>query len=102
MISWWGEAGVNGPVIFLSKGKNVNPRIEGNNLVTKYGLLEGSCVITNKAAYMDNKTWEKVVKFVAPGIRKMAVINVAFVCSILFSTYLTLHLCSSKFSADDS
>ena len=76
-------------------------RLRVKKWVTKYGFPEGSCVITNKAAYMDNKTWEKVVKVVAPGIRKMAVSNVAFLCSNLLSTYLTLHLCSSKFSADD-
>ena len=58
----------------------------------KYVFPEGSCVITNKAAYMDDETWVKVVKVVAPGIRKMAVRNVAFVFSILFSTYLNLHL----------
>ena len=69
--------------------------------MTKYGFPEGSCVIPNKAAYMDNETWAKVVKVVALSIRKMAVRNVAFVCSILFSTYLTLHLRSSKLSADD-
>ena len=90
---------MNGPVIFLEKGTKVQPRLRGNNLVTKYGLPEGSCVIPNKTAYMDDETWAKVVKVVAPGIRKMAVSNVDFVCSILFSTYLTLHLCSSKFSA---
>ena len=89
-------------VIFLEKGTNVHPRQIGNNLVTKYGFPEGSCVIPNKAAYMDEKTWAKVVKVVDPGIRKMAASNVAFVCSILLSTYLTLHLCYSKFSADDS
>ena len=92
---------MNGPVIFLAKGTKVHPRLKGNNLVTKYGFLEGSCVIPNKAAYIDDETWAKVVKVVAPGIRKMAVRNVAFVCHILLSTYLTLHLCSSKFSADD-
>ena len=58
-------------------------------------------MIPNKAAYMDDETWAKVVKVIAPGVRKMEVSNVAFVCSILFSTYLTLHLCSSKLSADD-
>ena len=58
-------------------------------------------MIPNKAEYMDDETWAKVVKVVAPGIRKMAVSNVAFVCSNLFYSYLTLHLCSSKFSADD-
>ena len=87
-------------VIFLAKGKKVNPRLRGNNLVTKYLFQEGSCVITKKSAYMDDKNWTKVVKVVAPGIRKIAVRNVAFVCSILFSNYLTLHLCYSKLSAD--
>ena len=76
----------------------MHPRRRDNNLVTKYGLPEGSCVIPNKAAYVDDETWSKVV---APGIRKMAVINVAFVCSVLFSTYINLHLCSSKLSTDD-
>ena len=92
---------MNGPVIFLAKGTKVHPRLRGKNLVTEYGLPEGSFVIPNKASYMDDKTWEKVVKVAAPGIRKIAVSNVAFVFSNLFSTYLTLHLCSSKFSADD-
>ena len=78
----------------------MHPRLRYNNFVTKYGLPEGSFVIPNKSAYMDDKTWAKVVKVVAPGIRKVAVINVAFVCSVLFSTYLTLLLCSSKFSAN--
>ena len=99
---WVGiAAGVNGPVVFLAKGTKVHPRLRGNNLETKYGYPEGSCVIPNKSAYMDDKTWAKVVKVVAPGIRKMAVSNVAFVCSNLFYTYLTLHLCYYKFSADD-
>ena len=75
-------SGVNGPVIFLAKGTKVHPRLRGNNLVTKYGQPEGSCVIPNKAAYMDDETWAKVVKVVDPGIRKMAVRNVAFVCSL--------------------
>ena len=92
---------MNGLVIFLTKGTNVHPRLRGKNLVTKYGLPEGSCVIPNKAAYMDEETWAKVVKVVVPGLRKMAVSNFAFVCSNLFSTYITLHLCSSKSSADD-
>ena len=93
---------MNGQVIFLAKGKKVHPRLRGNHLVTKYGLPEVSCVIQNKSAYMDENTWVKVVKVVAPFIRKMAVSNVAFVCSILFSTYLTIRICSYKFSADDS
>ena len=36
-------------------------------------------MITNKAAYMDDKTWAKVGKVVAPGIRKMTVSKVDFV-----------------------
>ena len=47
--------------------------------MTKYVLLEGSFVIPNKAAYMDDETWVKVVKVVAPDIRKMSLSNVSFV-----------------------
>ena len=68
---------MNGPVIFLAKGEKVHPRIRSTNLVTRYGFPEGSSVTPNKSAYMDDNTWEKVVKVVAPGIRKMKVINVA-------------------------
>ena len=88
---------MNGPVIFMEKGTKVHPRPRGNNLVTKYGFPEGSCVIPNKAAYLDDETWAKVVKVSAPGIRKMVISNVEFVLSILFSTYITLHLCSFKY-----
>ena len=80
----------------LEKGAKVHPRIRNTNLVTRYGFPEGSCVITNKSAYMDDETWVKVVKVVSPGIRKMKVSNDACVFPILFSTYLTLHLCPSK------
>ena len=75
-------AGVNGPVIFLAKVKKVHPRLKGTNLVTRYGLPEGYCVIPSKAEYMDDDTWTNVVKVVAPGIRKMEVSNVA--CVFLF------------------
>ena len=75
-------AGVNGPVIFLAKGTKFYPRLRGNNLLNKYGFPEESCVIPKKAAYMDDETWANVLKVVAPGIRKMAVSNVAFVCYI--------------------
>ena len=95
-------AGLHGPVIFLAKGTKLHPRLRGNNLLKKYGFPEESCVIQKKAVYMDDETWANVLKVVAPGIRTMAVSNVAFVCYIKFSTYLTLHLCSSKLSADDS
>ena len=88
-------------MLFVAKGKKVHPRIRGTNLVTRYGLPEGSCVIPKKSAYMDDETWEKVVKVVATDIRKMKVSNVSCVFPILFSIYLTLHLCPSKFSSDD-
>ena len=50
------SAGVNSTVIFLENGTKVHHRLRENKLVTKYGLPEGSCVIPNKAAYMDAKT----------------------------------------------
>ena len=80
--------------IFLRKGGKGHQRLRGNNLVTKYVLPEGSCVIPNKAANMDDKTWEKVGKVVAPGIRKMSVSNVAsFIYFIIYlSNYTCLHL----------
>ena len=79
----------------------MHPRLRGKHLVTKYGFPEGSCVIPKKVSYVDDETWSKVVKVVAPGIRKNLVSNVAFL-SILFSTCLTLHLCSYKLYADYS
>ena len=54
-------------------------------------------MISNKAAYMNDETWEKVVKLVAPGIRKVKVINVACVLNILLYIYLTIHICPSKY-----
>ena len=68
---------MNDPVIYLSKGSNVHLRLRVNNLVTRYGLPELSCVIPNKEEYMDNETWKKVVKLLAPVIRKINVSNVA-------------------------
>ena len=50
---------------------------------------------------MDGETWEKVVKVVAPGIRKMKVKYVAYVLSSLFSIHLTTHIWPSKLSSDD-
>ena len=69
--------------------------------MTRYRFTEGYCVITKKVAYMDDETWAEVVKVVAPGIRKMKVSNVACVLPVLFSIYITLCLCTSKFYADD-
>ena len=59
---------MNGPLIFQAKGTKVNPRIRGTNLVTIYGFSEGSSVIPNKAACMDDETRANVVKVVAPVI----------------------------------
>ena len=87
-------AGVNGP-------KKVHPRIRGTNLVTRYGLPEVSCLIPKKASYMDDDIWAKVLKVVDPGIRKMKVSNVDCGFPILLSIYLTLHLCTYKFSSYD-
>ena len=38
----------------MAKGETVHPRLRGNNLVTKNGYPEGSCVIPKKATYMDD------------------------------------------------
>ena len=70
-VPWVGSAaGVNGPVLFLAKGTKVHPKLSVTKLVTIYGLPEGSCVITNKAACMYDETWAKVVKVVSPVIIK--------------------------------
>ena len=63
-------AGVNGPGIFLAKGTKLHQRLRGNNFVTKYGFPEGYGLIPNKSSYIGDETWAKVVKVVAPGIRK--------------------------------
>ena len=73
---------MNGPVIFMEKGTTLNPSLKCTNLMTIFGLPEGSCVIPNKAAYMNDETWAKVVKVISPGIIKMKVSNVA--CVLLF------------------
>ena len=78
---------MNDPVMFMAKGRKVQPMIRGTNLVNIYGFLEGSCVIPNKAAYMDDDTWVKVVKVLSPGIREMQVSNVACVFPV-YSLYI--------------
>ena len=47
-------------------------------------------MIPNKVAYMDDETWAKVVKVVAPGIRKMAIEKCCF-----FLLYFILYLSNS-------
>ena len=53
---------MNGPVIFLTKGTKVHPRIIGTN------FIEGYCVIPNISSYMVDGTWVKVVKVEVNGI----------------------------------
>ena len=48
-------------VIFLSKETKVHPRIIGKNLVDKYEFPEGYYLISNKEAYLYDKSWDKVV-----------------------------------------
>ena len=79
---------VNGPVISLTKGASVHPSLIGNDLVTRYGFPEGSCVITKKGVYADDETWAKVVKVVAPGIRKFKARDFTF----LFFLFYSLHI----------
>ena len=80
---------MNGLVIFLSKGDLVNPSYRDTNLVTKYGFTEGSYVIPNKSAYMDDENRKNVVKVLAPVIRKIKVRNIACVC-LFYSLYIQL------------
>ena len=91
---------MNGIVIFMAKVEKFHPRFRGNNLVARYGFPEGSCVIPNKASHMDNKTWAKVGKVVSPGIRNIKVSNVTCVSPIIFSIYITLHICPYKLSSN--
>ena len=93
-------AGVNVPVIFMAEGTKLHPRLKATNLVTRYGFPEGSYAITNKAEYMYDDIWAKVVKVVDPGIRKMKISNFACIFPILFSIYISLRLCTSKLSSN--
>ena len=71
--------GSNVPITFLAKGnkgnESVNKIYRHNRLNTVYNLPEGSSVICNDTAYMDDETWLKVAKTVAPGIPKMPFIR---------------------------
>ena len=49
-------AGTNGPVVFIANGKNVNRTFSQYILRHVYGLPEGSIVLCNKTAYMDDET----------------------------------------------
>ena len=58
-------------------------------------------MISNKAEYMDDGTWTKVVKVAAPGIITVKVINAALCFAYFLSIYLNLHICPSNLSTDD-
>ena len=68
-------AGANGPVVFLASGQNVNRTFSNYRLKEIYGLPEGSTVLCNSSAYIDDATWKLCVKAMAPGIRAMPVIR---------------------------
>ena len=80
---WCGNAaGNNGPVIFLLKGgdavrksRYIKKTYSDWSLEHVYGLPKGSTVLANSSAYMDDETWLECVKHLAPGIRKMPVIE---------------------------
>ena len=76
----------------------MHPKFRGANSLIWYGLIEGSCVIPNKAVYMDDDIWSKLVKMLAPAIRKMTVSSFSCMCPILLNIYLNIHLCSTKLS----
>ena len=67
------------------------------SLVTKYGFSEFAYVIPNKAAYMDDETWSKVVKVVAPGIQKwrreMLLFNLFYFLLIKLYIYVPKIIC---------
>ena len=60
--------GMSGPVILPGKGTLVYPDIGGSNVVSWYKSPEVSCVILEIISYMDDETWAKLAKVVAPGI----------------------------------
>ena len=66
----------------------MQPRIRGINLVNITGFIERYCVIPREGPYMDGKTWKKVVKMVASGIRKMKVSNISL-CFTYFILYIS-------------
>ena len=44
-------------------------------MVEKYGLPEGSRVMLNDSAYMDDDTWVAAVKYIAAGMQQMPVVR---------------------------
>ena len=65
----------NGPVVFIASGQNMNSMFSKHRLKNTYSLPEGSTILTNDSAYMDDATWLRCVEVMAPGIRVMLVIR---------------------------
>ena len=95
VLHFGSAAGMNGNVIFLSKGNLVHSRIRCTNLATRYIFPEGCCLITKKGSYMYDNNWSKVVKVVVTGIRKMKVRN--FAC--VFPIFMCLYVCNFSLRA---
>ena len=98
---------MNGSVIFMAKGTKLHHRIKGTNLVIIYVSPEVSCVIPNKASYMNDETWSKSEKVVTPGVIKMEVSNVAcvfyyFILYISNCPYLYLQILFRRFLISQS
>ena len=91
--------GEKGPVVFVVKGKGkVKSMFSDARLVKHYGLPEGSTVIMNDSAYMDDETCEAVVEKLAPAIRKMKVSRMRLLLLYIFNHVLTQFYISSFFS----
>ena len=88
-------------MVFIEKGALVHPGLRGTNMVTKYELKEGSCVIPNKISHINDETLVKVVKLASYAIRKMRAIF-SCILPILFYIYLIPHTYTSKFSVDNT
>ena len=67
-------AGGHGPVIFVVTGTTINCNFSSKRLIDEYGLPEGSIVLCNENAYMDDVTWVLTVKHLSAGIQKIVVI----------------------------
>ena len=67
-------AGVQGPLIFLAKGKTMD-RPSLKVLLRQPGVPPGSVVLMTPNAFMNDETWEKIVPLLAKAIRELPVIR---------------------------
>ena len=63
-------AGVDGPLIILTKGESLEFRLL-SNIVKNYGCPPGSCVIPTPTAYMTDEVWLKILPSLLKGSRQM-------------------------------